>query len=244
MGSSSPTPSDTAPVTSLKVLSNRLVTPTARAVRLALGDVPFTYRAGQAALLAAGPDGEFTPYSFASSPAETARLGLIEFLVKVDGSTRFGARVSTLRRGDPVRLSGPLGSFVFPDQPALRRFLFVAGGTGIAPLRSMIRHALDTGVDGDVHLLYSARSPREFAYLAELRALAREGSLNLRLTLTGEVARWSHGRGRIDSTHLSPLVDTPETLAFVCGPPAMLSGVTATLSSLGVPLDQIRTESW
>lgn len=220
------------------------MTPTARAVRLALDSTPFSYRAGQAALLAVDPDGEFTPYSFASSPAETASLDLVEFLVKVDGSTRFGARVSTLRRGDRVRMSGPLGSFVFPDRPALQKFLFVAGGTGIAPLRSMIRHALDTRVRGTIHLLYSARSPREFAYLAELRALARQSSIDLRLTLTGEVARWSHGRGRINSTHLTPLVETPETLAFICGPPAMLSGVTAALTALGIPEEQIRTESW
>ena len=48
------------------------------------------------------------------------------------------------------------------------------------------------------------------------------------------------GRG----THLTPLVETPETLAFICGPPAMLSGVTAALTALGIPEEQIRTESW
>jgi ferredoxin-NADP reductase len=237
-------PEHSALTAPLRILSNRLATPTSRIVRLALDDVAFSYRAGQAALLAAEPDGEFTPYSFASSPEETWRLGWIEFLVKVDGSTRFGARVTTLGRGDLVKLSGPLGSFVLPEHPAASTFLFVAGGTGIAPLRSMIRHALETGTGGTIHLLYSARSPREFAYLTELRALAREGALDLRLTLTGEGPRWSHARGRIDAVHLAPLIHVPDTLAFVCGPPAMLSGVTDALTELGLGPDHIRTETW
>jgi ferredoxin-NADP reductase len=230
--------------TPLRIVSNRLVTPTARAVRIGLGGAPFSFEAGQAAWLAALPDGEFTPYSVASSPEETVRDGWVEFLVKVDGSTRFGARVGSLHRGSRVVLRGPVGAFVFPVSPRERRFLFVAGGTGIAPLRSMIRHALDVGVNGQLELLYSARSPKEFAYLPELRALAREGRLDLRLTLTGEGSRWAHARGRIDTTQLLPLVDAPDTLVFVCGPPSMLTGVTEALEALGVARNHIRTETW
>ena len=228
----------------LTLLANKAATPTSRIVRLALDGAPFSYEAGQAAWLAAVPDGEFTPYSLASFPEETARLGFVEFLVKVDGSTRFGARVSSLRRGSRVVVRGPAGSFVLPEHPPESQILFVAGGTGIAPLRSMIHHALEVGVRSRLRLLYSARSPKEFAYLAELRRLARRGALDLRLTLTGEVARWAHGRGRIDAALLSPLVNGADTLAFVCGPPAMLSGVTQTLEELGLARERIRTESW
>ena len=133
--------------------------------------MPFTYRAGQVARPAAGPDGEFTPYSFASSPAETVRSrGLIEFLVKVDGSTRFGARASARCAAEfpftPERNLGIRSCFqinqrfdVSGARPATPAF---------APLRSMIRHALDTGVDGDVHAVVFGTVPREFAYLAEL----------------------------------------------------------------------------
>ena len=227
----------------LRILSNRFATPTSRILRIALGDVPFSYRAGQAALLLAEGDSEPTPYSLASSPTETSKTGWVEFLVKVDGSTRFGARVSALRRGDRVRLSGPLGSFVFPENPTAGAFLFIAGGTGIAPLRSMIRHVLDLGPTGPVHLLYSARASREFAYLPEFRALAREGTLDLRLTLTGDSGRWPHARGRVDAVQLSPLV-VPDALAFICGPPAMLAGVATALVELGLNRDRIKTETW
>jgi ferredoxin-NADP reductase len=237
-------PDDIAPPVPLRILSNRLATPTSRTLRIALDEVPFSYRAGQAALLSAEGDSEPTPYSLASAPEETSRTGSIEFLVKVDGSTRFGARVSTLHRGDRVRLSGPLGSFGFPDHPASRTLLFIAGGTGIAPLRSMIRHVLETRRDATMHVLYSARSNREFAYLPELRSLARDGALDLRLTLTGEASRWPHARGRIDAVQLAPLVAGPDTMAFICGPPTMLTSVTAALMDLGLNRDRVKTETW
>jgi sulfhydrogenase subunit gamma (sulfur reductase) len=231
-------------VLELKVRANRAATPTSRIVRLALEELPFTYEAGQAAWLAAVPDGEFTPYSLASSPEDTARHAMLEFLVKVDGSTRFGARVTTLVPGDRVVVRGPAGSFVLPKNLNAASLLFIAGGTGIAPLRSMIRHALDSGFHNRLSLVYSARTPEEFAYLAELRRLAADGVLELHLTLTGGGESWAHGRGRIDRERLAPLVAASEVFAFICGPTSMLVEVSGTLKELGLPDDQIRTETW
>ena len=131
-----------------------------------------------------------------------------------------------------------------PSHPVAQTLLFIAGGTGIAPLRSMIRHVLETRRDATIHVLYSARSSREFAYLPELRGLARDGALDLRLTLTGKASRWPHARGRIDAVQLAPLVDVADTMAFICGPPLMLTGVTAALMDLGVSRDRVKTETW
>jgi NAD(P)H-flavin reductase len=227
----------------LKVVANRRATPTSRVLRLALGNQPFTYRAGQAAWLRVDAEPERTPYSIASSPEETSRKGWLEFLVKTDQSNRFGAHVDELRRGSTVLIHGPMGVFVFPDRPVERRFLFVAGGTGIAPLRSMLRHAIDAKVPGVKTLLYSARTPVEFAYLKELRALARQGTIGLTLTLTGIADRWRHSRGRAGTELLAPLVDE-ETLCFLCGPPSMITDVPEILRSLGVPQKRIRTEEY
>jgi NAD(P)H-flavin reductase len=227
----------------LKVAANRRATPTSRVLRLALGAHPFTYRAGQAAWLRVDAERERTPYSIASSPEETSREGWLEFLVKADQSSRFGAHVNELGRGSTVLVHGPVGTFVFPDAPGERRFLFIAGGTGIAPLRSMLRHAIDAKVPGRKTLLYSARTPDEFAYLPELRALARERTIDLTLTLTGIADRWRHSRGRAGTELLAPLVDQ-ETLCFLCGPPSMIAEVTEILRSLGVPQKRIRTEEY
>jgi ferredoxin-NADP reductase len=211
-------------------------------MRLARDRAPIHYRAGQAASLAAGP-AEPTPYSIASAPHETARDGWLEFLIKVDGSSRFGAVAEGLQPGTLISVEGPVGTFTLPELPPRVPLLFVAGGTGIAPLRAMIREAIHAGHQAALSLVYSARTPAEFAYVEELRGLADEGGLALTLTLTGQAQDWTYARGRTGAGHLSDLI-TPRTLAFVCGPPTMVADLPAALVSLGLPRDQVRTEGW
>lgn len=223
------------------MLTNERETPTTRRLRLELHGEPFAYRAGQAASLTAG--GPSTPYSIASSPSETRRYGWLEFLIKVDGSNRFGAVVDTLRPEAAVAVEGPVGAFTLEHVAADTPVLFIAGGTGIAPLRSMIREAIDDGRRGPLALLYSNRRPEEFAYLDELTQLASAGRLTLSLTLTGDAQDWTHARGRAGISHLAELV-RPDSAAFICGPPAMVADVPAALQSLGVSPERIITESW
>lgn len=226
----------------MRLIANERETPTTRRIRLAVNENPFRYRAGQAAALLVDST-EATPYSIASAPSETAREGWIEFLVKVDGSTRFGASVDTLTLGTRVDVTGPVGGFTADGVPSGAPMLFVAGGTGIAPLRSMIRQAVDEGHDGRLSLVYSSRTPDEFAYLTDFQELSTGGRLALTLTLTGAADDWLHARGRAGIGHLSRHVE-PGVVAFVCGPPAMVQEVPAALASLGVTRDRIRTENW
>src|SRR5687768_648461 len=169
---------------------------------------------------------------------------MLEFLVKTDSSA-WGTRLATLRRGARLAVQGPMGSFVFPARPVERQFLFVAGGTGIAPLRSMICHAFASRQPGRLHLLYSARTPSDFAFLVELKRYARDRRLELVLTATREVtSRWPGERGRITSERLERLLETPVTLCFVCGPAAMVDDVPRMLMNLGVDRKRIRIEEW
>jgi ferredoxin-NADP reductase len=227
----------------VRLLSNQSATPTSRVIRVALDTAAFPYLAGQAASLAAGDRDEWTPYSIASAPSETARHGSLEFLVKVDGSNRFGAIVEDLEAGTRIRVQGPAGNFTLSGVSPATPLLFVAGGTGIAPLRSMLHEALDAGHAGSLALVYSARTPDEFAYLNELRELANRGDLALTLTLTGEAQDWGHARGRTGPAHLSNLVSS-DTMAYICGPPAMVKDLPVALTSIGLPRSQIRTEDW
>ena len=98
--------------------------------------------------------------------------------------SRFGRMVDGLRLGDRIRVEGPAGNFTLSDALATTPLLFIAGGTGIAPLRSMIRDLVDARHAAPLALVYSARTPSEFAYLQELRALADDGRLTL-TTVTG-----------------------------------------------------------
>lgn len=229
----------------LRVSSVRRATPGSRIVRVALGKEVFPYAPGQCAAIGPPDAPDRIPYSVASAPEETALDGYLEFLTKVDAGGRWGAHFPPLRRGARLAVRGPSGSFVFPEHPRERHFLFIAGGTGIAPLRSMIRHAILSRIDGRIRLLYSARTPHDFAYLPELRAMARRGEVDLALAATREVpTRWRGDRGRIAPAQLERLVDDPMTLCFVCGPAAMVADVPPILQALGVDQHRIRLEDW
>jgi ferredoxin-NADP reductase len=232
-------------------------TPRARIVRLGLDHQRFDYVAGQAVVVGTHGSGERRPYSIAAAPEDARRDRWLELLVGVDGDGRAGSHLS-LAAGTPVDVEGPVGTFTFPASPEERQFLFIAGGTGIAPLRAMLRHVLATlNGRGDAAartdrapatrpgLLYSARTPDEFAYEDEFRALARTGRIDLRQTITraGEFD-WSGARGRIDRTALSALVHSPATLCFVCGPPPLVAEMTKLLEELSVPASRVRTETW
>lgn len=219
-------------------------TPRARTVRLDLGDTTFPYRAGQALLLASHGRGHKRAYSIAAAPAESTRDRCIELLVGVDDTGHAGPHLD-LKPGSIVDVDGPLGRFTFPDHPDERRFLFIAGGTGIAPLRAMLHEALTVPHD-EIGVLYSARTPAEFAYESELRALGAQGRIELELRVTRDVGPegWQGTRGRLARHDLAPLVHGRTTLCFVCGPRDFVAEIPQVLADLGVPRERIRTEEW
>jgi ferredoxin-NADP reductase len=228
-------------VLELRVCSVRQATASARIIRVDLAGAAFAYEPGQVAVIRPRHDDAGVPYSIASAPAETLQTGCLEFLTRLEPASRLG----DVKRGSRVAVEGPFGSFTFPKKAAERSVLFVAGGTGIAPLRSMIQQAVLTGRQARMHLLYSARTPEDFAYLSELRGLARRGRLDLALTATREVPeRWRGDRGRITKERLAPLVDTAAMLCFVCGPVAMVDEVPRMLADLGIERKRIRIEEW
>jgi ferredoxin-NADP reductase len=229
----------------LSVSSVRKETPSTRVVRANIGGRRFTYKAGQAATIAPAGAPEGVPYSIASAPAETAQHGELEFLIKVHADGLWGNDFEVPRLGTLLDVTGPVGSFVLPDVTEEERWLFIAGGTGIAPLRSMIRQALMTRRSARMRLLYSARTPADFAYAGELRQMARRGKIELTLTTTREAPpRWRGRRGRITADQLQGLVDDPRTLCFVCGPAAMVQDVPLILGGLAIASSRIRLEEW
>ncbi len=218
-------------------------TPRARIVRLDLGGHAFPFAAGQAVRIGVAGDERRKPYSIAHAPEDARRDGFLELLVGVDQAGSAGPHLP-LEPGTLIAVEGPAGHFTFPEHPDERRFVFVAGGTGIAPLRAMIRHALRLA-PAQLGLLYSARTALEFAYEDEFRALERDGRLELRLTVTRDSTdAWTGTRGRIGRDELAPLVHDAATLCFVCGPPALVDEIPRRLIELGVPQERIRKEEW
>lgn len=220
-------------------------TPRARLVRVDLNGRTIDYAAGQAVLIASHGLDARKPYSIASSPEDTQQHGCIELLIAVNGDGSAGDHVR-LEPGHLVDVDGPAGAFTFPEHPAERNFVFVAGGTGIAPLRAMLRHAIRGSISArHIGLLYSARTPDDFAFADEFRALAASGLLDLRQTITRDTDRdWGGARGRIDRAALAALVHDPETLCFVCGPASMVAEMPRLLGELGIARERIKIEEW
>jgi aromatic O-demethylase, reductase subunit len=223
-----------------RIASVQPATPSTRIVSLDLATQPFVFEAGQAALIGLADRTARVPYSIASAPIDTAATGLLDFLIKIEPSGRWGHQFDTLDVGAAIEVQGPFGTFTLPPHPNEERFLFIAGGTGIAPIRAMIRQALGAGPRRPMRLLYSAKTTDDFAYLPELGEMSAAHGLDLRLHVT----RHAPGAGRVGLAQLAPLVDGAATLCFVCGPESMVADVPRMLLELGIDRRRIRVEEW
>jgi ferredoxin-NADP reductase len=220
-------------------------TPYTRILRLDLDHDRFTYRAGQAAVIGAHGQPLRRPYSIATAPEESRDERYLDFLLRADAGGRLGPHLPNVGPGSRVDLEGPYGSFVFPVDVEEEHLLFIAGGTGIAPLRAMLWHVLLTNRASAISLLYSARSPDDFSYERELRDLADRGRIRLDLTVTRSAAEeWRGARGRIDRRRLAAFITDPATLCFLCGPHSLITEVPPLLRQLGIADARIRVEEW
>jgi len=218
-------------------------TPRARIARIDLDGHAFDYAPGQAVSIATHGQEKRRPYSIAAAPEDARRHGWLELLIGVNAEGTAGSHL-TLEPGIQVDVEGPLGSFTFPPTPDERRFIFIAGGTGIAPLRAMMQRALHLP-HRNIGLFYSARTPDEFAFESELRGLAEAGEIELRQTVTRAAdTEWTGPRGRLNRAALEELVHDPATLCFVCGPPALVDEMPKILTGLGIPRERIKMEEW
>lgn len=220
-------------------------TPRSALVELALPE-PFQFCAGQAVLIGGAGTGIRRPYSIAVGPREAARSGRIELLVGLGADGTAGTHLPAMRAGAEIEVEGPIGTFCYPDAVLEKAVLFVAGGSGIAPLRAMLHEALEAGVPSDLSLLYSARTAEEFAFDGEMTSLAKAGRIRFEKTATRETSvRWQGTRGRISRAHLEAVIDSPDdTLCFVCGPEALVHEVPRMLREIGVAPERIRVEEW
>ena len=214
--------------------------------RLLIADItgyPFQYLPGQAVMMAPHGAPARRPFSLASSPERATETHSVELLIAMEGGSE-DLRWATA--GALIDLEGPFGTFTFPASVEESRLLFVAGGTGIAPVRAMLDHALRRHPTQKISLLYSTRRSDEFVFTEEFRGHERAGRLELHQTVTrDDSTSWDGKRGRISRSHFETVLHEPaSTLCFVCGPAALVRESAATLEELGVPAARIRSEDW
>lgn len=184
------------------------------------------------------------PYSIASAPWELNKTGTLQVLAQIEDAGGLDPHLELAEPGTKLDLEGPFGTFGLPAQETVP-LLFVAGGTGIAPLRSMLIEKLSRPTKVPVSLIYSARSAEEFAFRAELNALAAAGRITAHFTVTrDESGTWAGRRGRIDEALLKDALPSMQSLCLVCGPPQLVADATALLMKLGVPNERILIEKY
>ncbi len=224
-------------------------------VRLAPDIMEFVFRPEQRLSFAPGQYMEFTLghpqadgrgnrryFTLASSPTEEqVRLG-VRFYPR--GSS-FKAALARLD-GRTALLAGQLaGDFTLPEDPG-QKLVFIAGGIGITPFRSMLKYLIDTRQRRDIIVLYVNRQLQDIVYqdvLAE--AQTRLGArITYALTDPAKVPRdWQGARGRVDERMIASLVpDYHDRRFYLSGPPEMVRAIEATLRRLGVRRNQIKRD--
>jgi len=177
-------------------------------------------------------------YSIASAPEDADLVLTVERLEDGEVSTYL---VDELRVGDELELRGPIGGYFVWEEAQGGPLLLVAGGSGIVPLRAILRHRAAAKSSVPARLVYSSRSLEDVIYRNELAGLEAEVTLTLTRVWPDD---WSGRRGRVDTALLQEVAWTPaeRPLTYVCGPTGFVEAVAESLVSLGHEPARIKTE--
>lgn len=216
-------------------------TPNVKSVRLK-NDPAVSFRPGQFANISLDEGKEFSRYlSLSNSPTEA---GYIEVTKKITES-EFSKRYMNLKIGDAVKIKYPMGNFIYEGQ--FDKVVFLSGGIGITPIRSMARYAFDKKLDTDMILVYGNHSSADIAFKGDFDYISKNmKNFRVRHVLCLEDKNVECRIGRIDRNIIeAEIKDIFERRFFICGPPAMVTGIKGILSDeLKVPAEQVIFENF
>jgi ferredoxin-NADP reductase len=175
-------------------------------------------------------------YSIASAPEDEHLVLTVE---RLDDGEVSPYLTGELRPGDELELRGPIGGYFVWKESLGGPLFLVGGGSGVVPLRAMLRHHAAVASHVPARLLVSARTFDDLVYGEEL------DEFDTHVTLTREWPEaWTGHRGRVDRAVLHdvawPAADDP--LVYVCGPTGFVEAVASTLVEMGYDAGRIRTE--
>jgi len=193
------------------------------------------HRPGQFVQLSILGVGE-APISISSSPSRSNSA--FELCVRRAGDLTNA--LHRMERGDLVGIRGPYGRGFPVDHFQGKDILFVAGGLGLAPLRSLINEILDLrGNYGRVIILYGARSPKDMLFQGELIEWAARSDVELHLTVDNPDGEWANSVGVITTLFKEVEIFPRNTAAVVVGPPVMYKFVIQELLKIDIPKGNI-----
>lgn len=188
-------------------------------------------------------EGNIRTLSIASAPAEKDLMVATRMR-----DTAFKRVLKTMPLGTALKIDGPLGSFTLHSN-AKRPAVFLAGGIGITPFRSMIVNATCEGLAHHVALFYSNRGPEDSAFLQELQQIGSENKNYQTICVMTKMEKskhsWHGETGYIDKAMLARFVpDVAAPIYYIAGPPAMVTAMKEILTRAGVNEDDIRSEDF
>lgn len=198
----------------------------------------FDFKAGQFGLYSAFGLGEST-FCIASSPT---RKGYFQCTFRNTG--RVTSALYALSIGDTIGFRGPYGNWFPIDEWKDKNIVFVAGGIGLPPVRSVIWNCLDRReYFGNITVVYGAKTVGELTYKEELRHWDDRTDVTLVQTVDpgGETAEWKGAVGFVPTVLEEAAPKAENTIAVVCGPPIMIKFVLNVLGNLGFSDDDIYT---
>lgn len=222
-----------------KITAVTVQTPDVRTFRIEKpeGGKLFRHEPGQCAMIGVPGAGE-AMFSITSSPTQEDYQ---EFSIKRCGNLT--EKLHDLQAGDFVTVRGPYGN-AFPVHTELkgRDLLFIAGGIGLAPLRSVIRYVLDRREEyGKVTVVYGSRSREDLVGLEEIETLwKQQKDMQVYLTIDRPQEGWDGHVGFVPS-YVKELPLSLSQTVLVCGPPIMIKFVLAALQEMGFTKEQIYT---
>jgi ferredoxin-NADP reductase len=189
------------------------------------------------------PKGNARSFSIASAPSDPFLL----IASRMTGSA-FKTSLAEVPLGAPVSISGPAGSFILDPNSRAPVALF-AGGIGITPFRSMIRHVRENDPARRLTLVYANRCPEQAAFLEELEAWAKDSpNFHLLATMTQpEKSKrpWGGPTGYVDIRFVRQyLPELPSGGCYVAGPPRFVAAVTQTLREAGIDGEHVWTDEF
>ncbi len=183
------------------------------------------------------PDPVYRAYSIASPPSLTDSIELCIRLVPGGICTTWVH--TALQEGDEVYFNGPYGEFHLTDTD--RGVVFVAGGSGLAPIRSILMDMIEKGIDRQAAFYFGAVNEKDLYYVDEMRALEQKlPRFKFVPALSGEdIDGWDGERGLITDVldRLEP--DLQDKEAYLCGSPGMIDACVKVMTGHGLPEDRI-----
>ena len=201
----------------------------------------FDYKAGQYMIVTIKVDDKelMHPFSFSSSPTDQ---DFIEFTKKLTTS-EYSTRLRAMKPGDWARIDGPYGNFTCECEYG--RIVFLAGGIGITPFFSIMKYCTDYKLSTNMVLFYGCRNEKEIAFKQQLDEIqANNPNVRVIYVLNEASPSWTGKVGFVNADLIRQEVpDFQDRVFYACGPPVMVSAMQKLIIALGLPAEQLKTES-